>query len=413
MAGGAPPVAVVGAGVKAPGGKTVDELWTSLCAGRSTAIPFTDPRFGPNVRVLACRVEGFDPHDYLKPAEVRRTDRSHHLAIGAAQDAVSAAGDTGWPPPERRAVVCGVGYGVAELVERQVSKLFEHGLKGVSPLAIPMAMPSSVAAHLSLRFGLAGRCHTISTACASGTDAIGVGTDLLRHGAADLVLAGGVDALLTYSIVSMFLRMEVMSANVEHPELASRPFDADRDGFVLGEGAAFVVLQRLDDALAAGREVVGLVAGYAAVADAHHLVAPEEDGAGALRCLRGALADAGMRPTDIGHVNAHGTATRLNDLVEGRALAALFDGAAPPVTSVKGTTGHLIGGSGAVEAIVACRSLRERLVPPVAGLRRLDPEVPLDVVAGGPRQIGAGAALSTSFGFGGHDAALVLAPPPS
>jgi 3-oxoacyl-[acyl-carrier-protein] synthase II len=413
MAVDAPPVAVVGAGVKAPGGNTVDELWASLRAGRSTAARFTDPRFGPSVRVLACRVEGFEPLDYLKPAEVRRTDRSHHLAIGAAQDAVDEAGDRGWPPPERRAVVCGVGYGVAQLVERQVSTLFDHGLKGVSPLAIPMAMPSSVAAHLSLRFGLAGRCHTVSTACASGTDAVGVGAELLRHRAADLVLAGGVDALLTYSIVSMFLRMEVMSTNVEQPDLASRPFDADRDGFVLGEGAGFVVLQRLDDAVAEGREVLGIVAGYAAAADAHHLVAPEQDGAGALRCLCGALADAGLEPADIGHVNAHGTATRLNDLAEGRALAALFEGTAPPVTSVKGTTGHLIGGSGAVEAVVALRTLRERLVPPVAGLRRLDPEIPLDVVTGASRPIGAGAALSTSFGFGGHDAALVLTAPPA
>jgi 3-oxoacyl-[acyl-carrier-protein] synthase II len=412
MGGAAPPVAVVGAGLKAPGGNTVDELWASLCAGRPTATRFTDPRFGPNVRVLACRVEGFDPLDHLKPAEVRRTDRSHHLAIGAAQDAVSAAGDTAWPPPERRAVVCGVGYGVAGLVERQVSTLFDQGLKGVSPLAIPMAMPSSVAAHLSLRFGLAGPCRTLSSACASGTDAIGVGAELLRHGAADLVLAGGVDALLTYSIVSMFLRMEVMSANVEQPALASRPFDVERDGFVLGEGAGFVVLERLDDAVAAGRDVLGNVAGYAAAADAHHLVAPDEDGAGALRCVRGALADAGLRPADISHVNAHGTATRLNDAVEGRALAALFDGATPPVTSIKGTTGHLIGGSGAVEAIIALRTLRERLVPPVAGLRRLDPEIPLDVVVGAPRPIGPGAALSTSFGFGGHDAALVLTAPP-
>ena len=248
----------------------------------------------------------------------------------------------------------------------------------------------------------------MSTACASGADAIGEGVELLRRGAADLVLAGGVDALLTYTIVSLFLRMEVMSANVERPERASRPFDADRDGFVMGEGAGFVVLQRVEDAEAAGREVLGLITGYGACAEAHHLVAPDPDGAGGRRAMALALADAGTAPAAVSHVNAHGTSTRLNDVTEARALVALFGGATPPVTSVKGTTGHLIGGSGAVECIVGLRSLRERLVPPVAGLRTLDPEVTVDVVQGTPRAIGPGPCLSSSFGFGGHDAVLVL-----
>ena len=189
--------------------------------------------------------------------------------------------------------MCGVGYGVAALVEQQVTTLFDRGLRGISPLAIPMAMPSSVDAHLSLRFGFAGPCPTVSTACASGADAIGEGVELLRRGAADLVLAGGVDALLTYTIVSLFLRMEVMSANVEQPERASRPFDVDRDGFVMGEGAGFVVLQRAEDAEAAGRDTLGLVTGYGTCAEAHHLVAPDPDGAGGRRAMGLALADAG------------------------------------------------------------------------------------------------------------------------
>jgi 3-oxoacyl-[acyl-carrier-protein] synthase II len=406
-------VAVVGAGVKAPGGTSVDELWTSLCAGRSTAAPFHDDRFGPNVRVLASSVTGFEPGDYVTPAEARRMDRSHLLAIGAAQDAMGQTGESGGArtAAERCAVVCGVGYGVAVLVERQVTTLLAGGLRGVSPLAIPMAMPSSVAAHLSLRFGFTGPCHTVSTACASGATAIGEGVELLRRGAADLVLAGGVDALLTYTIVSLFLRMEVMSTNIEHPEIASRPFDQDRDGFVLGEGAGFVVLQRYDDAVADGGPVLGVVTGYGSCADAHHLVAPDEQGLGARRAMELALADAGTAPQAVSHVNAHGTSTRLNDLTEGRALTALFAGAVPPVTAVKGTTGHMIGGSGAVECIATLRALRERVIPPVAGLRNLDPEVALDVVMGEPRAIGAGPALSNSFGFGGHDAVLALSAP--
>ncbi len=407
MAGRAP-VAVVGAGVKAPGGTTVDELWASLCAGRSTAAPYHDERWGPAPRLLACSVEGFDPAAYVTAAEARRMDRSHLLAIGAAQDAMDGVVGAPRPPPERCAVVCGVGYGVAALVEQQVTTLFDRGLRGISPLAIPMAMPSSVDAHLSLRFGFAGPCSTVSTACASGADAIGQGVELLRRGAADLVLAGGVDALLTYTIVSLFLRMEVMSANVARPERASRPFDVDRDGFVMGEGAGFVVLQRAEDAEAAGRDTLGLVTGYGACAEAHHLVAPDPDGAGARRAMALALDDAGTAPAAISHVNAHGTSTRLNDLTEARAVTAVFGEDAPPVTSVKGTTGHLIGGSGAVECIVGLRSLQERLVPPVAGLQTLDPEITLDVVQGAPRAIGPGPCLSSSFGFGGHDAVLVL-----
>jgi 3-oxoacyl-[acyl-carrier-protein] synthase II len=401
-------VAVVGAGVKAPGGTTVDELWASLCAARATAAPFHDERWGPTPRLLACVVEDFDPAAYVTPAEARRMDRSHVLAIGAAQDAMDGVVGAPRPSAERSAVVCGVGYGVAALVEQQVTTLLDRGLRGISPLAIPMAMPSSVDAHLSLRFGFAGPCSTVSTACASGADAIGEGVELLRRGAADLVLAGGVDALLTYTIVSLFLRMEVMSANVAQPERASRPFDVDRDGFVMGEGAGFVVLQRAEDAEAAGRDVLGLITGYGACAEAHHLVAPDPDGAGARRAMALALDDAGTVPGAVSHINAHGTSTRLNDLTEARAVVALFGDRTPPVTSVKGTTGHLIGGSGAVECIVGLRSLRERLVPPVAGLQTLDPEIALDVVLGAPRAIGPGPCLSSSFGFGGHDAVLVL-----
>ena len=366
MAGRAP-VAVVGAGVKAPGGTTVDELWASLSRGRSTAAPYHDERWGPAPRLLACSVEGFDPAAYVTAAEARRMDRSHLLAIGAAQDAMDGVVGAPRPPPERCAVVCGVGYGVAALVEQQVTTLFDRGLRGISPLAIPMAMPSSVDAHLSLRFGFAGPCSTVSTACASGADAIGQGVELLRRGAADLVLAGGVDALLTYTIVSLFLRMEVMSANVAQPERASRPFDVDRDGFVMGEGAGFVVLQRAEDAEAAGRDTLGLVTGYGACAEAHHLVAPDPDGAGARRAMALALDDAGTAPAAISHVNAHGTSTRLNDLTEARAVTAVFgeDSAAGHLGEGHDRAPHRRLGSGRVHrrsALVAgtARAARRR-----------------------------------------------------
>jgi 3-oxoacyl-[acyl-carrier-protein] synthase II len=358
-------------------------------------------------RLLVSRVAGFDPGDYLSPAEVRRLDRAHHLAVGSAADAMSTV--TGQlPPPERCAVVCGTGLGGAATYELQHERLLDGGARTVTPLTIPLVMPSAAAALLALRFGFRGQALTVNTACASGTTALGEAVELLRRGSADLVLAGGVDALVTYGTLACFDRLDVMSHHVEAPELASRPFDVARDGFVLGEGAAFLVLRRAADVPASGDTVIGHVDGYGACADAYHLVAPSPDGEGALRCLRLALEDAGIDPTEVSHVNAHGTGTVANDVAESAALSALFPRGTPPVTAVKGTTGHLVGGSGAVEAVVTLLSLRQRAVPPVAGLRDLDPAVAADVVQGEVRRIAAGYGLSCSFGFGGANACLVL-----
>jgi 3-oxoacyl-[acyl-carrier-protein] synthase II len=406
------PIAVVAAGVKAPGGTTPDELWTALTRARSTAVAFEDARLPVDSGVACCRVEGFDARRYLTAAEMRRLDRCHHLAIGAAQDALDAL-EGATPPTDRCAVVCGVGFGATATYEDQHARLLDQGLKALSPLAIPLVMPNSIAAHLSLRFGFQGPCLTVSAACASGAAAIGEGVELLRRNRADLVLAGGADAMLTYNAICSFLRLDAMSRNAADLAHASRPFDVDRDGFVLGEGAGFVVLQRVDDAIAARRSVMGLIEGFGTNADAHHLVAPRPDGGGALACMRLALADAGVEATDVSHVNAHGTSTRLNDAAEAVALAALFDGATPPVTAVKGTTGHMIGGSGAVETIVALWSLQRRQAPPIAGLDRLDPACAIDAVMGTPRPLRSGRALSSSFGFGGANVCLVLAAAPS
>jgi 3-oxoacyl-[acyl-carrier-protein] synthase II len=401
------PVAVVGAGVKTPAGNCTGELWESLCAGRPSAEVFSDGRLPPGTSALVCRVTGFDPAAYLTPVQVRRLDRSHALAIAAAADAVGQCGEL--PPPARRAVVCGIGLGAASTYEQQVSGLLERGVRGVSPLTIPMVMPSSVAAHLSLRFGFGGPCVTVSAACASGAAAIGEGVELLRRGAADIVLAGGVDSLVNYGAMCCFMRLDVMSRNVSRPELASRPFDTDRDGFVMGEGAGFVVLRRLQDIGPSGPEPLGLVLGHASTADTHHLVAPSPDGEGAARCMALALADAGVQPRDLAHINSHGTSTVLNDRAEAAALITVFADSCPPVTAVKGSTGHMIAASGAVEVIVSLLSLRHRLVPPVAGLRTVDPELRIDVVQGRPRKAAPGYALSSSFGFGGANTALVLA----
>ncbi|MGZ4544877.1 MAG: beta-ketoacyl-[acyl-carrier-protein] synthase family protein [Blastococcus sp.] len=406
----AAPVAVIGAGVAAPGGLTPDELWATLCAGVSVAERFEDDRLPPEIDVLVARVEGLRVGDYLPPVQARRFDRCQHLAVAAAQQAMDGVtGDL--PPTERCAVVCGVGLGANAYYEVQHEHLLRDGLRGLNPLTVPVVMPSSTAAVLSLRFGLRGPVATVSSACASGTNAIGEGVELLRRGAADLVLAGGVDALLTYGVVCSFLRLDAMTRSTADPAVASRPFDLDRDGFLLAEGAGFVVLQRLSD-VPEPSTVLGTVAGYGTCADGHHLVAPHPDGDGALRSMRLALADADVDGAEVTHVNAHGTSTKAGDLAEAVALTRLFPRGVPPVTAVKGTTGHMIGGSGAVEAIMTLQSIRSGMVPPVAGTRRVDPALDLDVVLGQPRPIGAGFGLSTSFGFGGVDACLVLGPPP-
>lgn len=403
-------VVAVGAGVKAPGGLTPDDLFASLCAGTSFAEPFVDDRLPPDVGVLVARVRGFDVADYLPPVQARRFDRCHHLALAAAHDALAAAPGP-LPPPERRALVCGVGIGANPYYERQHEELLDRGLRAVNPLTVPVVMPSSPATVLSMHLGVRGPVLTVSTACASGATAIGEGAALLRSGAADLVLAGGVDALLSYGVVCSFLRLDAMTRNVADPATASRPFDVDRDGFLLAEGAGFVVLQRSSE-VADRAAILGTVAGYGTCAEAHHLVAPEPSGEGALRCMRLALADAGLGPADVAHVNAHGTSTRVGDQAEAAAISRLFGGAPPPVTAVKGATGHMIGGSGAVEAIVTLQALESGTVPPVSGTRRIDPDLDIDVVVGAPRPVPPGYGLSNSFGFGGVNACLVLGPPP-
>ena len=405
--GAATAVAVLAAGVKTPAGDTVEDLWSALCQGQSTAEVLEGGPFRADEAPLVCRDREFDPSTYFTPVETRRLPRAHALALAAAQDALAGCQDD-LPPPHRRAVVCGVGLPGSAAYEEQLTNLAERGVHAMSPLTVPHTMPSSIASLLSLRHDVRGPSVTVSAACASGAAAIAQGVDLLRSGAADLVLAGGVDALLDHAPIAAFSRLDAMSRCVDHPELASRPFDVDRDGFVMGEGAGFVVLVRGDDAR--GRPVLGHVLGHASTSDAYHLVAPSPDGDGAFRCMQLALADAGLSTSDLTHVNAHGTSTVHGDLAEAAALARLFGGPGPPVTGVKGTTGHLIAGSGAVEAVVALVAATHGVVPPVAGLRTIDPAIDLDVVHGEVRRVPVGPVLSSSFGFGGANTVLVLGP---
>jgi 3-oxoacyl-[acyl-carrier-protein] synthase II len=396
-------------GVKTPAGLTVDDLWARLLEARPAAAPITlfDPT-GHSVG-FACEVVDFDPEAYVGPKEVRRTDRTSLLGIAAADDAIAQATASApfGVPPVRCGVVAGSGIGGIRTLEDQVIGYAAKGPGKVGPFLVPMMMANATAALVGIRHGLTGPNTAVSTACATGANAIGDGTRLVRDGMADVVVAGGTEACITPVTMAAFARMGALSKN-EDPSQASRPFDDDRDGFVMGEGAAFVVLETMAGARARGATILGEVAGCGMTCDAHHITAPVEDGSGAVAAIEMALADAGMEPAAVGHVNAHGTSTPHNDSAEAAAIAKVFGEGAVPVTSGKGVTGHLIGAAGAVETVATLLSVDRGVVPPTANHHHTT--LPVDVVAGAPRDVGRRPAVSTSFAFGGHNVALVLAP---
>ena len=403
-------VAVTGLGVKSPAGRDLETFWSNLLKGRSTAGPIQRIDVSDLPIGFACEIPDWDPEAYLGYKEARRTDRVAQLGYAAAADALAAAGDPA-TDPARCGVVCGTGVGGLITQEEQERELFARCPSRVSPFLVPMMMANATAALVAMKLGWTGPNFCIATACTAGTHALGEAARLVRDGSADIVLAGGTEACLTPIALASFARMGALSTRSSEPERASRPFDPDRDGFVIGEGAGFLVLERLDRAEARGAHIWGEIAGYGRNADAYHVTAPSPGGVGAAACMELALADAGLEPSQVAHINAHGTSTPLNDLAEGEAVVKVFGEQGPPVTSIKGAVGHLIGAAGAVEAVAAFLSLRDGVVPPTVNHDRTDPELAIDVVAGAPRKVAPGPVVSNSFGFGGHNASLVLAPP--
>jgi 3-oxoacyl-[acyl-carrier-protein] synthase II len=341
--------------------------------------------------------------------EARRLDRVTQLGIGAASDAHESAGALD-ADPARCAVIFGTGIGGLLTLEQQVHTIIDKGPRFVSPMLVPMLMPNATAGHIAMRFGWTGPNLCIATACAASANAIGEAARLIRDGDADVVLTGGTEAVVTATCVAAFARMTALSNRNDDPEHASRPFDADRDGFVMGEGAAALVLERWDRAEARGAPILGELAGYGRNADAYHITAPSPGGEGATACMQQAIADADLDPSEIGHVNAHGTSTPLNDAAEAEALRKVFGDTPPPVTSTKGVTGHLIGAAGALEAVASILTMQRREIPPTANLERLGDDIALDVVHDSARPFDPAPILSNSFGFGGHNAALVFTP---
>lgn len=410
-------VVITGVGLHTPVGRDTSEVWDALRAAEGTSATRIH-RFDPEGLdpPFAAQVPGSAAPAALGAKESRRADRATLLGLAAALDAwADAGGGTGQTTtlgdvsPERLGVVAGTGYGGAETYEAAFATLDEHGWGRPGPMHVPGAMANATAAAVSLHLPVRGPSMCLVTACASGAQAIGEGARLIREGTCEAVIAGGTEATITPTTVRAFNRLDALSTR-HRPEAASRPFDTRRDGFVIGEGSAFLVLESRDNAVRRGAVPYGELAGYGRTSDGYHLTAPDPDGAGAQGAMRMALGDAGLTPTEVTHVSAHATSTPRGDAVEAQAIAKVFGSHAVPVTAVKGVTGHLLGAAGAVEAIVALLAMRHREVPPVANLAELDPHCPIDAVRCAPRPMLRGPALSTSFGFGGHNAALVLVP---
>lgn len=420
------PVAVTGLGAVTPYGVGVEALWSGLQAGRPTARRIT--RFDPTdfaVR-FACEVPDFDPVAHLPRKLVRQLDPFSQFALVAAAEALGhaglleSAGDlaAATHAPVRAdgdRVGCLIASGMGGLWEMtdQYERLLRSGPDRVRPYA-SIALPLNMAAgQVATRHGLRGPAHAVVSACASAGDGIGAALDLIRAGRADVVVAGGAEAAVNPLPIAGFASAGALSRRNDDPGRASRPFDEDRDGFVASEGAGVVILERVEHARARGATVLAELAGYGASNDAHHPTQPPEGGVGAAKAIRGALVDAGLDPGVVGHINAHGTSTPTNDLAEAQAIRAVFGDAtdAIPVTSTKSAVGHLMGAAGGVEAVATVMTLLEGVVPPSLNLERQDPGCRLDVVNGEPRKVTVDAALSNSFGFGGHNAVLAFTNP--
>ena len=356
-------VVVTGMGVKTPAGNDVDTMWDDgALPGRAPPDASSGGTRPSCPCGSACEVKNFDPTQYFGPKEVRRQDRVTLLGFSAAADALADAGEIG-ADPSRCAVIAATGVGGLESMEANESTFLARGASRVSPFFVTMMMPNATAGAISINFGWRGPNLCIATACAAGSQAIGEGVRLVRDGTADVVAAGGTEAPLTPLTVSAFARMTALSNRNDDPARASRPFDADRDGFVMAEGAAFVILETMERAVARGARIYGEVLGYGRNADAYHITAPSPGGEGAAACMQLALDDAGLQISDIGHVNAHGTSTPLNDASEAEAIRKVFGEQAPPVTSTKGVTGHMIAGAGAAECAISASHHRPRADP--------------------------------------------------
>jgi 3-oxoacyl-[acyl-carrier-protein] synthase II len=404
-------VVITGLGIISPVGNDVETFWQSLVQGRSGVGPITlfDPA-GLESR-FAAEVKGFDPVALFGRKDTRRMDRFTQFAVAAAGQALADSKyEITSESSKRIGCIIGSGIGGIGTVLAEVEVMRTKGAGRVSPFFVPMMLPDTAPGQIAIQFGLKGPNMTIVTACASSANAIGEATEMIRRGAADAILAGGAEAGLVPLALAGFNVMTAISRRNDAPQKASRPFDLHRDGFVPGEGAAALVVERLDHAQARGARIYAEVLGYGASADAYHITAPQETGEGAAAAMSAALAQSGLEPKDIGYLNAHGTSTQLNDKSETAAIKQVFGPAAYrlPISSTKSMTGHLLGAAGAVEAVACVKALRTGILPPTINHETPDPECDLDYIPNVARRVPIRTAMSNSFGFGGHNACLIF-----
>ncbi|BCJ31358.1 beta-ketoacyl-ACP synthase II [Actinocatenispora sera] len=400
-----PEVVVTGLGATTPLGGDVASTWEAMVAGRS-GIRALDADWAAELPVRIAGLMVDDPTNHIDRVKARRMDRSEQAALVAARQAWRDAGlDEDDPDRERVAVSVGTGIGGARTLVDQHDRLLAKGPRLVSPHTVPMLMPNGPAAYVGLEFHVLGGVHSAASACATSSEAIALGLDIIRSGRADVVLAGGTEAVAFPLPIAGFAAMRAMSTRNDEPTRASRPFDKGRDGFVLGEGAGVVVLERADRAAARGATVYARLAGAALTSDGYDIVQPDPEGTQQARAMRLAIADAGLSPADIAHVNAHATSTPIGDMGEIAAIRKAV-GEQPVVTSTKSMTGHLLGAAGAIESIATILAVRDGVVPPTINLDDPDDELTLDVAANVARRMEVPAALNNSFGFGGHNCAL-------
>ncbi|MFJ6799017.1 beta-ketoacyl-[acyl-carrier-protein] synthase family protein [Streptomyces sp. NPDC091268] len=399
-------VAVTGLGLVTPAGNDEDAVWKTLAAGGSVAAE--DPDLSGLPVGYSCRVRGMDPETELGPRLARRLDRFTHMGLVAARSAVRDARVEVAAAPERVGVILGVGSNSLETYTTEFVRLGEGRPGKVSPLALPRSVPSMAAGEVAIDIGARGPNFTVSSACASGAAALGVARELLLSGMCDVVLAGGCESARSRMAATCFAQMRALSPPTDRPDLACRPFDVSRNGFVLGEGGAVLVLERMGHARRRKAVVRAVLRGFGSSADAFHPFSPHPDGVGLEQAVLRAFADARCAARDVGHINAHGTATQAGDAAEAAALRRVFGDRTPAVTAPKSIVGHALGAAGAIEAAVTVLSLERQEVPPTANLTRQAPGLELDVVTRRPRAVGFDLALSTSCGFGGQNAALVF-----
>ncbi|MBI4432364.1 MAG: beta-ketoacyl-ACP synthase II [Candidatus Omnitrophica bacterium] len=411
MTGSYPRVVVTGLGAVTPVGNNIPDMWQALLEGKSGAgkISTFDPsRFTTHI---AAEVKGFDPKDFIPVKESRRMERFTQLAVTAAQEAFKDSGiDMNKENPFEAGVLIGSGIGSLSIVEETHSIYLEKGPEKFTPFMIPLLIINMAAGWVSILLGLKGPNLAVVTACATGTHAIGEAYRMIQHNQAKIMVAGGTESCITPLGIGGFCALKALSRRNDDPKAASRPFDKERDGFVMGEGAGVVVLEELEHARARGAKIYAEVAGYALNGDAFHMTAPRPDGEGAAHCMNLALKDARMKPEDIQYINAHGTSTELNDKIETLAIKTVFKDQAKKVqvNSTKSMMGHTLGAAGGIEFAVCCLSLKEQVLHPTINLTHPDPECDLDYVPHAARKTKIEACASNSLGFGGHNTTIVL-----